>query len=317
MPSKLMPWDFIKSHKDTINLKKAGLWALSFPDIYCERVFIDRIPRSLGAGDLHTLHASDVSVDWLENTFNSVDFFSSKDSYLIIDAQSLSTPVVKFLTENEINLDDRFLIFSFNKTAAIFDKLEKKFSGEFIKIESPKFWEYNKYLDFFADILNVNLSSEAKSLLLASVESDGASFFNTLNILKLYQSEGQRIEVDQVRELVDQSKIDNFELANTFCAKGFKSFFGRLVEIEEDYEGLRGVFSFMQSHLFKIVDTTPIEAKGRQSQYDRAIIQASKTWQKDDLVRAMQMFSEFEILAKSKDRNLVTQIRLKYFRSPR
>lgn len=317
MPSKLLPWDFIKSHKNTIDPKKNGPWAIQFPDIYCERVFIDRIPRALGEGHLHTLHASDVSVDWLENTFNSVDFFSSKDSYLIIDAQALAAPVVKFLTESDINLDDRFLIFSFNKSSPIFDKLEKKLGNEFIKIEPPKFWEYNKYLDFFANILEVNLSSEAKSFLLSSVESDGASFFNTLNILKLYQQDGARIEIDRVRELVDKSKIDNFELADTFCTKGFKSFFGRLVEIEEDYEGLRGVFSFMQSHLFKIIDTSLIEVKARQSQYDRAIIQASRSWQKDDLVRAMQMFSEFEVLAKSKDRALVTQIRLKYFRSAR
>lgn len=317
MPSKQFPWEFIKSHKETIDVKKPGMWGLHFPDIYCERVFIDRIPRQLGGGVLHTLHASDINVDWLENTINTVDFFSSQDSYLIIESQNLSTAVVKFLTEKKLTIEDRFLIFSFNKSSTIFDKIEKANDGNFIKVESPKFWEFNKYLDFFTDILGVDLSNDAKNYLLSSVESDGASFFNALNILKLYQEDGMAIQAATVKELIGQTKIDNFEMANMFCAKGFKGFFGRLVQIEDDYDGLRGVFSFMQSHLFKIIDTSQTEAKTRQSQYDRAIIQAKRLWQKDDLVRAMQMFSEFEVLAKSKDRALVTQLRLKYFRSPK
>lgn len=314
MPSKCFAWEYKKNQQD---YSHSGIFGLSFPDIFCERLILDAIPRTIQQGNLHILHASELTSAWIENTFNTVDFFSSNDSYLVLESQSLSSQVINFLKENPLSVEGRVLIFSFNKTSKIFDQLEKATKGSFTKIDPPKFWESAKYLDFFCDSLNVKLTSQIKNYILNAIENDGLHFFNAVNLLKLHAGEEGNLSLEQARELIEVSKVDQFELADTFCSKKFKRFFEKLLGLGEDYESLRGIFTFMQSHLFKVLDPSYASKKARLSKYDQEIQKLSRVWNQDDLVRALRMFSELEVLAKSKNQALLNELKMKYFRSPR
>ena len=101
--------------------------------------------------------------------------------------------------------------------------------------------------------------------------------------------------------MISVEKLDQFQLASLFSRKKFSDFFDRLLKVDEDFDRLRSLSLFMQSHLIKMLDTGYLEKKTRLTSYDKEISSASRLWKDHELLREIERFNRWEILSKKKD----------------
>jgi len=317
MPSsKWFPWDYLKANQQTLNPSKSGVYSFQFCDEFVGHIILELLPKELTkSGNFFKINGADITIDWLEDKFKTISLFSTNESYLVIEAQNLPQKTKKWLEENPLEITDQFLIFSFSKPSKTFEQLSKKMSGEFIKIEAPRFWEGLQHLEFICNFFNLSLPMNVKNYLLGALENTSYEFFQAANLLSLYFPGGVDIRLDYVQRLIRPSKLDHFQLANLFGTKKRSHFFGMLSSKDIDFEQLRSLFTFMQGHLFKMMDTSYCDGKSRLSKYDKEILSHAKAWSVDDLQRECHLFGELEIDAKSKSPLLKNRLRVEYLAS--
>ncbi len=311
MLSKWTPWDLVQSRPSVFNEGEEGLCSLYFSDAFVENLILSRIPRVSGdVGEFHIVNGKDIDQTWLENNFQTLSLFGGKDSYLVIEAQDLSKSAKEFLLDENFVVENQSLILSFKKDSKFFNKLAKKSQGLFLNILEPKFWEVDKQLGFLADEMKLRLSYGAKNYLKESLEPTSLEFHNALSLIQLHYPDVKEVQEDQVRKLVRGRKLDHFELASVYGQKKFTPFYKKILSVELDFDALRSFFSFMQGHLFRLLDPSYVEGKARMSRYDKEVLAHSKLWEKSELLSAMHKFGELEISAKSKSIHLKNEIRL-------
>ena len=313
MHSKWQIWDFFSSYsKDTLK-SHDGLLALNTFDPICLKLVKDYLVRGLSDQIIHYKMASEVTKSWIEEEFQTLSLFGNTESFFIHQAHDLPADIIEQLTKSDIT--GRFVLLSFENELAPWKKLVKEGKIPTLTIESPRFWELNKLLDFVCNYLRLPLSYDSKTWILEALENNLSTFYNSCCLIKLNYPEAKEIHLSEVKELLTLEKLDQFQLASLLARKKSKQFFDKLVALEGDFDKMRDFFRFMQSHLIKMADTSYLGQKPRLTQYDKDLQSTAKLWKDFELMDEIQRFNRWEILCKKKDSQFWHELKLAHLRS--
>lgn len=307
MHSKWQIWDFFSSYPRDKLRSFEGILAINTFEPTCLKLVKDFLLRDLGERTVHYKMASDVTKAWIEEEFQTLSLFGNQDCFFIHEANELSVELIDIL--GRLTLEGRFILLSFENEQSAWKRVLKENKFSTIIVESPRFREYNKLLDFVCGYLRLPLSFEAKNWILESLENDLGTFYNAAFLVKLNFPEAKEISLLQVKELLTLDKLDRFQLASHFSRRKLVNFFDRLVELEGDFEKMRGFFLFLQSHLVKMIDPTYASKKPNLTQYDKEIQSTSRIWRSEELIEHLRVFNQWEILCKKKDDKVWAEIK--------
>lgn len=309
MPSsaKWQLWDFFTNVKRDHLESREGIVALSTFDPVCLKLTKDFLLRGISSKNVLYKMAPEINRGWIEEEFQTLSLFGSQDSFFIHQAQDLSADVLELLTS--LDITGRFVLLSFESENAAWKKLVKEGKVETLQVEAPKFWEPNKLLDFVCNYLKLPLSFDSKGWVLDSIENNLGAFYNSLALVKLNYPEAREVGVKEVRELLQVEKLDQFALSSLFCRKKRSEFFFKVLSLEGDFDKMRSLFNFMQSHLIKVLDPSYLAQKPRLTSYDKDIQSTARLWKPQELLQAIEEFNRWEILSKKKETLLWTELK--------
>lgn len=313
MHSRWQIWDFFNANNKDLLTRHEGLLALNTFDPACLKLVKDFLTRDIDPQNFHYKMASEVTSSWIEEEFQTLSLFGNTDSFFIHQAHDLSTDILEELSTLEVS--GRFVLLSFENELATWKKLLKDKKIPALIIETPRFWELNKLLDFVCSYLRLPLSYEAKGWMLEAIENNLGSFYNACCLIKINFPDANEVGPCQVKELLSFEKLDQFQLASLLGRKKFQDFYQRLIVLEGDYEKMRGFFMFLQSHLIKMTDPSYLSKKTRLTNYDKDLQNTSRLWKQEELMLEIERFSRWEILCKKKESLLWHEIKLAQFRS--
>jgi DNA polymerase III delta subunit len=307
MHSKWQIWDYFSSFQKDYLGSFNGVLALNSFDPLCLKLMKDFLVRGSGGRIIHHKLAGEVSRNWIEEEFQTLSLFGGSDCFFIHQAQDLKADILDLLSK--LDLTDRFVILSYEADGVSWKKLVKDGAIATLVIDPPRFWELNKLLDFVANYLRLPLSYDAKTWILDALENNLSVFYNTCTVLKLNLPDAKEVSVADVKSLFTLDKLDQFAMASLFTRKKFSDFYDRLVQLEGDFDKMRGFFNFMQSHLIKLADTSYLAFKPRLTQYDKDLQSTAKLWKSEEIIREIQRFNEWEVRSKKKDNFLWNELR--------
>ena len=307
MLSKSILWDFFSKHPTIIDIKKPGLYSFLNTDPFIERMILDRLKQT----NLHfTLYSgNEISFDFIEEQFINLSFFSSTEHIKIVNAENIPQNLLTKLLEITNNIDDRFLLLFFSKTTKTISEFLKHESNIAFEIEQARFWEGAKLWQFCCKMRGLEVRSDVTRYILESIEHTTEHFMWAIDIITLAKEE-KPITINDLKEIIKRERFDNFLLAAKFQEKPHLFFQEVLKKEDLDFEWFRSIFSFMQSHLVKVLNPDDLRKKNKLSQYDQAILEMSEQWSRQNVILFIQFFSECEILAKSHDPQLLNKLRL-------
>ncbi len=313
MLSKWQLWDFFGAVKRDYLESHEGILAISTFDPVCLKMVKDYLLR--GVADRSVLYkmAAEINRNWIEEEFQTLSLFGTQDSFFIHQAQDLPADLLELLTS--LDITGRFVILSFESENAGWKKMQKEGKITSIQIEPPKFWEPNKLLDFVCNYLKLPLSYEAKGWVLDALENNLGTFYNAMGLIKLNHPQVNEVGVKEVQELLQVEKLDQFALASLFCRRKRMEFFQKIIQLQGDFEKMRSLFMFMQSHLIKVMDPEYLAKKPRLTQYDKDIQSTSRLWKPQELLVSIEEFNRWEILSKKKESLLWIELKDAYLRS--
>lgn len=309
MHSKWFPWDFFKSNPKVVDPDAKGIFAISVYDSFLESLLSHKLKRS---GDYKVVVGTEFNQEWIDGNLSTMDLFSmgTNDNYRLVRPEDADKKVLEAMISGEVVIDDRLFVMIFTSANKLFDKMVKKDHIHTIKVDEPRFWEQGKYLSFLGREMGVPLGNDVHSYLLSAIPNTTGEFIHALRTMRLHSDNPSNpMRIEQVKELVAETRIDQFALASLFGKRDKKSFFKSLVEIELDFDALRTLFGFMQGHLIKILDPTYIQKKARPSKYDKEIEMHSALWKKAELSEEIHLFSTLELMAKERNVLLKNRIR--------
>ncbi|MFA6236477.1 MAG: hypothetical protein WC635_04035 [Bacteriovorax sp.] len=308
MLSKILPWDFIQKYPLTINPKKFGIYSFMIDEAYLERVLLDRLPKKDFNFSLYS--GSEFTRDFIEEHFINLSFFSESDHILIMNAETIPASSIEFLLESRIDFGERFLLFFFTKTSKLFSELAKNktIDVDAIELEMPRFWEGAKIWQFAQKAREVSLNGAVSRFALENLEHNFESFFWLIDTIKMNFPDGN-VDLNVLGGLVKKERWDFFELIEIFN-RSPKHFFEELLKKEMDYDWMRAMAAFMQTHLVKILFPEEIRSKPKMSKYDQSILECSEKFNRKTVQEYLSFFSELEIMAKSSDVFLIDRLKL-------
>jgi hypothetical protein len=311
--SRWQIWDFFTPGNRDLVKSFEGVLALNTFDPICLKLVKDFLLRDFNEKSLYYKMPSEVTRSWIEEEFQTLNLFGNSESFFIHHAHELKEDILESLFSSGVT--GRFVLLSFENEPLIWKKLMKDGKIPTIVIEAPRFWEFNKLLDFVCSYLRLPLSYEARTWMLEALENNLATFFNSCCLIKLNHPEAKEVGSHQVKELLTLEKLDQFHLASLLARRKSKEFFERLILLEGDFEKMRGFFMFMQSHLIKMVDTSYLAQKPRLTQYDKDLQNTAKLWKTDELMFEIERFNQWEILAKKRDSHLWHELKDAHLRA--
>ena len=318
MHSKWKIWDFLAARPKVLN-NKVQIFCLQSFDSFILKILKERIDYSLfEEKKLHIKMGKEVTSSWIEDNLIAMNLFGTQESYLVHSADDLSEDAFSLIFEDEsTSFDGRFLIFNFEKDSSNLKKLKKIKSEKFelITIERPAFWEEMEMVNFFSNYFKVYLSAAAIDFVRTRVNFDFTVYYNLFRNIQLHFGDKLDISRDEVGSLIDDLKIDQFELVELLGTKRFKHFYKKFVEVIDDGQDIIQLMYFIQSHLSKVFDSSFLEGKAKLTKYDRQIMAHEKIWNKDDIVRVLNFFSDLIILAKKKDNKLELLAKSKHLKT--
>lgn len=313
MHSNWQIWDFLTTHNREMLKNAEGIIALSTFDAICLKIIKDFLTKEIPCDSLHYKTASEVTKDWILEEFQTLSLFGNSESFFIHNAEELNLEMIELLSKTDIS--GRFVLLSFETTPAIFKKIIKENIFKTITIDEPRFRETQKLLDFVCSYLRLPLSYEAKTWLLDAIENNLFTFYNCCCLIKLNFPESREVSLNAIRELLTPEKVDKFQLASLFARKKTADFYDKLLQVEADFEKMRALFMFLQSHLIKMSDINYLAHKPKPTSYDREIVSASKIWKQAELNQSIHQFNNWEIKCKKRDDFLWHEIRLEQLRT--
>lgn len=315
MHSKWKIWDYLKNFPDGFDSSKTGIFAFSCNDTLISSLIKSSFPKNyFHENKLYSMAAKEISVQWFEDNFQTLGLFGNQESYIFNNANQLSAQLKNQIQLDNLILDGRYLFLFFDKSDELFKVLTKIDHINTIDIQAPAFWENDKLLEFLANYLKVRLSFEAKTQILNSVENSSLQFYNILTRLSVnYQS--NVVNVQMLEELLEKNRLDNFELAKLFGFKKMKEFYRILIDVDPDYDSLRSLFYFLQTHMLKIADPSYVKEKKRPTKYDNQIVSQSKIWQANELEQVISYLKSIEVQAKLKNQYVKEQLKSGYLRA--
>lgn len=312
MHSKWQIWDFFSNSNRDLLKNHEGVLALNTFDAICLKLVKDFLTKPL-ENSLHFKMGNEITKDWLEEEFQALSLFGNTESFFIHQAQDISADLLEVISKLEIT--GRSLVLSFENELSLWKKLVKEGKIATVVIEPPRFWELNKLLDFTCSYLRLPLSYEAKTWILEALENNLPTFYNACCLIKINHPDSKEISITDVKELLTLEKLDQFQLASLVARKKNKEFYHKLVQLEGDFEKMRGFFMFMQSHLVKMADTSYLAQKSRLTQYDKDLQSSAKLWKSEELYQEIQKYNRWELLCKRKDSHLWHEIKQAELRS--
>lgn len=312
MHSKWQIWDFFSSYnRDTLNSYE-GILALNTFDPICLKMVKNYLTRGMTDKVLHYKMGPEMTKPWIQEEFQTLSLFGNTENFFIHQAHDLNADLLETITKSEIT--GRFVLLSFENELTAWKKLVKDGKIATLVIEPPRFWEVNKLLDFVCNYLRLPLSFEAKTWMLDALENNLGTFYNACCLIRLNHPDSKEVSVNDVKELLTLQKLDQFQMASLVARKKYKDFFEKLVALEGDFEKMRTLFNFMQSHLIKMADTSYLAQKPRLTQYDKDLQSSSKLWKGSELMEQVEKFNRWEILCKKKDSHLWHEIKKSHLR---
>lgn len=313
MLSKWQIWDFFGNVKRDFLETHDGPIALSTFDPVALKMAKDYLLRGAGSRNVLYKMASEVTKSWIEEEFQTLSLFGTQDSFFIHQAQDLNTELLEMITG--LDLSGRFILLSFESENAAWKKMQKEGKVTSLQVEPPKFWEPNKLLDFVCNYLKLPLSYDAKSWVLESLENNLGAFYNAMALVKLNHPEAREVGMKEVQDLLLVEKLDQFALASLFCRKKRLEFFHKIIQLQGDFDKMRGLFMFMQGHIIKVMDPAYLAEKPRLTSYDKDIQSTARLWKPEELKKALEEFNRWEILSKKKESLLWIELKDAYLRS--
>ena len=305
MHSKLKIWDYLKTYPQ--GLPTSGkVVAISCYDTFSLK-FLRKYfkTESMHEGKMNILLGHEVSTSWVDDNFRSLGLFGNEESFLIHGAEELNEAVQESLElVDELLLDGRFLILNFHKDCKFFKRLQKSKSEkvETIQITAPAFWEEKQLLDFLCGEFDLTLSREVQESIQSKVSFDIASYSQFLEQLSLNFLKGEKISnLKEVHSLMNESKLDQFEILELFATKKMKLFYQKLLNAIQSGNEIIPLLYLMQGHFIKLYDTSYLEGKAKLTKYDRGIQSQAKLWSEKDLVKVTSYLGEVLVLAKQKN----------------
>lgn len=313
MHSKWQIWDFFSSNNRDLLKNFEGILALNTFDPICLKMVKDYLTRGMDDKVLHFKMASEVTKSWIEEEFQTLSLFGNSESFFIHQAHDLPSDILDMLSNTEVT--GRFVLLSFENEQNAWKRIVKDGKISTLVIESPRFWEFNKLLDFVCNYLRLPLSYESKNWILDAMENDLGTFYNICSLIKINHPDSKEVGINEVKDLLTLEKLDQFQMASLLGRKKHKEFFEKLIALEGDFDKMRGFFMFMQSHLVKMADTSYLAQKPRLTNYDKDLQNTSKLWKPSEIVAEIERFNRWELLSKKKDSLLWHEIKEAHLRS--
>ncbi len=314
MHSKYKIWDFISQNPNTLDLATQGLVAFHIYEPLFKQRIIDNIFFKENRDEFRSLSAKEISIGWVEDNLKSLSLFGNTDSFIITDAQELKEQVKQELLSSELMLEGRYVILVFDKSDKMFVELTKNTEAMSVSIVEHPFWEADKLLDYTAKQFKVKLDFESKEYLLEVVNNTYLDFLNICSQLELNFGTAI-VSKEDLNSVIIKNRIDNFEFAKLFGFKQSKLFFKKLKEIDPEYDELRSLFYFLQTHMLKIGSTDHIYKKSKQSKYDKQIIEQSKIWKEKEIELGLKFLKGIEFMAKTKNDLLFNDLKSSYLKT--
>ncbi len=310
MYSNFYPWDFVKNVKSVVDDKITGLYALMCYDAFIEKILLNKIDKSKTKYTI--LSGAELTVDWLENNVNTMDLFSENESYIVILADQMNKKVKEFIGEGKLDLSSRHFLLCFNTDTKYFDSLKKNLEGQYYKVDPPRFWEGQKLLQFLANEMNIRLNYQSLQVILEKTPNTPGDLLRSLKNLSLEFGDLSKASPSAIESFLDSAYLDQFALAKQWGDKDWKKFSMKLLELSHDYDSLRSFSNFMQGHLLKVVDPSYVAKKSRATKYDDQIVNQSRMWDKEEVLKEIDFFTDLEILSKTKDIKIKNVLRNYY-----
>src|SRR3989344_9596638 len=191
MHSKCQIWDFFSSYsRDTLKSYE-GILALNTFDPICLKLVKDYLTRGMTEQVLHYKMASEVTKAWIEEEFQTLSLFGNTESFFIHQAHDLPADILEIFSKLEVS--GRFILLSFENELTPWKKLVKEGKIATLVIESPRFWELNKLLDFVCAHLRLPLSYDSKTWILDALDNNLGSFYNACCLIKLNHPETKEV----------------------------------------------------------------------------------------------------------------------------
>jgi hypothetical protein len=307
MHSKWQVWDFFQTYPKGSFAELNGKIILQAFDSLSLRMMKDHLVASLEDRPKY-LVANEISLSWLENEFLNLGFFANDTSYIVNNPDELNAAAKEFFLNSDYDLSSRRIAFAFHQDTAFLKKMLKT-QVTHIQIESPRFYEMDKLIDFLSKYFRLPLDFASKKFLLDAVENEFSALFDTFRLVKLNFPEKPIVNLEDVKSLVGQERLDQFSLATQLSKKNFSIFFEKLLSVPFDYERYRLLFSFLQSHMIKICDPSYLKGKPRLTNYDKEILSLNKIWTLPEIKTLLLQLQEWEIDCKKKEMFLLTKLR--------
>ncbi|MBT6324794.1 MAG: hypothetical protein HOJ35_02405 [Bdellovibrionales bacterium] len=316
MLSKWTPWEFSRSHENIVDVGRTGVYSLNFFNHYIEKIIFNKLYGYINKAEQWvSYNGKDISTEWIDRNLLSNDLFGAYSHIIIYQSELIPPQSIEIIKESIQHLDNRYLILTSNSKNKNFDKLSKIEKVTSYNIQGPKFWEKSKIIDFLLESSSLSISYDIKNYLVQTLSTEIEDQVNAVNLLSLNQN--TKLTLDKVRYLIRPSKLDSFELSALYSKKNFLAFFKRILISyhQSGSQDIEELSRFMQSHLYKILDTTYIDKKNRPTKYDKEILLYSKLWNQKDLLQSMRMFGEMQILAKTKNKRILDFIRSNFLQA--
>jgi hypothetical protein len=310
MHSKWQIWDFFQSFPRDSWKTWQGKVVLQAFDPLALRLMKDHLFKALPETERpHQIGGSDAQMNWLEDQFMSLGLFGQTESWVINTPDDAPLAAREAFLGDALMLDGRVLAFAFHSDTQLLKKMAKLSNVTHVQIEAPRFWETIKLVDFLSAYFQLPLSVDGKQYVLQAVENEFMPLFDAFRMLKLNYHDARQVTAEQVKELIEVDRLDQFALATDMGKKAWRPFFNRILSVETDFERLRAVFNFLHGHLLKIADPSYTQGKDRLSKYDQEIVTLSRGWRPEEARDLLLQLQNWELSCRKKDPMLVTELR--------
>ena len=101
MFSKWSLWDFFKINPTIVQARIRGIYSLSIFDSLLEVIIKNKLPKDVIQGyKLRTVFGEDITVDFLNEKFQTYDLFQEPISLWVLRADNISKAVQEYILEN-------------------------------------------------------------------------------------------------------------------------------------------------------------------------------------------------------------------------
>jgi len=302
MHSKWQLWDALRNIESNYLSAFNGVLILLTPDPISLKIVKDHLFKTKKNRQILHKSASEIDKNWLVDEFEALSFFQNNDCFFIHQAHELNFDILDKISG--LQLTDRFLILSFESQGPLWKKISVIKSFSILEIDPPKFWESQKLLDFCLNYFKIALTYQAKIWMLDSLENNLLSFFQACSTLRINYLDEQQLDLEMVKKHLVVDKVDLFHLASLISKRKNRDFFMAISQSEQDFDKMRDIFRFLQSHFIKLADLSFLKNKPRLTSYDKELQAASSLWTEKEIFERIKLLNDLEILAKKKSSEL-------------